>query len=52
MAAIEGSEIVIDEGFVEREVERIVESEFFQELVKQVATMKRSRLDVIDVPKA
>jgi hypothetical protein len=52
MVAIQRFEIVIDQGFVQREVERIVESKFFQELVKQVATMKRSRFGVIDVPKA
>jgi hypothetical protein len=43
MAAVQGFEIVIDQGFVQREVERIVESKFFQELVKQRATMKPSR---------
>lgn len=43
MAAIQRFEIVIDQGFVQREVERIVESNFFQELLKQRATMKPSR---------
>jgi hypothetical protein len=52
MAAIQRFEILIDQGFVQREVERIVESKFFQELVKQRATMKASRFGVADLPKA
>jgi len=51
MTAIHGLDIVIDQGFVQREVERIVESEFFRKLMKQVATMKCSRFGPIDVPK-
>jgi len=35
-----GFEIVIDQGFVQREVARVVESKFFQELVKQRAAMR------------
>ena len=46
MAAVQRFEIVIDQGFVQREVERIAKSKFFQELVKQRATMKPSRFGV------
>jgi hypothetical protein len=42
MAAVQRFDIVIDQGFVKREVERIVESKLFQQLMKQRAAMKPS----------
>jgi len=36
-------EIVIDESIVRRETERIMATEFFQNLMNQLAAMRRSR---------
>jgi hypothetical protein len=42
MIAMQRFEIVIDEDIVRREAERVVSTQFFRDLMKQVATRKKS----------